>query len=186
MEGGTEEGWEGGRERGGLLIITEMQVGIPVGLEYRTYLLGKYPAEVLGEVRYGLNTLPNTTERSGTRSIPVPDASVSSVRTRVPVYHRPQYRGYGYFFGSASIPVLGTSVTSVRTRYRYPTLGYLWYKIDVCTRHFGKFGTTSTPGFDRSVSSVRPKCRYPILPVSSVRRKQKPRYRYTLRNVSLV
>ena len=34
---------------------------------------GKHPAQVFGKVRYGLNILPNTPVRFGTRSIPVPD-----------------------------------------------------------------------------------------------------------------
>ena len=44
---------------------------------YRGYLLGAYPVEVFGKVRYGLNTLPDTPVCFGANSIPVFDTSVS-------------------------------------------------------------------------------------------------------------
>ena len=72
---------------------------------YRGCLFDKYPTEVLRRVRYGLNTLPDTPVRFGTNSsgkvryaldtgarhfgkfgttsIPIPDTSVSSVRSSI-------------------------------------------------------------------------------------------------------
>ena len=48
---------------------------------YRGYLLGsKYPTQVFGKFRHGLNTLSNTPVWFGAVSTPVPDTSVSSVR----------------------------------------------------------------------------------------------------------
>ena len=43
-------------------------------------MLGEYPAEVFGKVRYGLNALPYIPVWFGTNSIPVPNTSVASVR----------------------------------------------------------------------------------------------------------
>ena len=42
-------------------------------------------------------------------------------------------------------PVPNTSVTSVQHQYRYRTLRWVRYDINVGTGHFGKFGTTSLP-----------------------------------------
>ena len=44
---------------------------------YRGYLLGVYPVEVFGKVRYGFNTLPDTPVCFGANSIPVLDNSAS-------------------------------------------------------------------------------------------------------------
>lgn len=41
-----------------------------VSTKVHRWLLGKYPTEVLGKVRYGLNTLPKTPVRFGMVSIP--------------------------------------------------------------------------------------------------------------------
>ena len=60
---------------------------------YRGYLLSKFPTEVFGKVRYGLDTLPNTPIRFGTNSTPVPDTSVSSLR---PQYQHPTLRYVRY------------------------------------------------------------------------------------------
>ena len=60
---------------------------------YRGCSLGKYPTEVFGQVRYGLNTLPNNPVWFGTNSIPVTYTWVSSVR---PQYRYPTLRS-GYY-----------------------------------------------------------------------------------------
>ena len=67
----------------GVSILVLYMVNVPRHI-YRIYLLGNYPAEVLGKVRYCLNILLNTPLTFGTNSIPVPDTSVSSVRQNFP------------------------------------------------------------------------------------------------------
>ena len=49
---------------------------------FRGYLLCKHPTEIFGNVRYGLNNVPNTPVLFGTTSLREPDNSVSSVRTQ--------------------------------------------------------------------------------------------------------
>ena len=86
----------------------------------------------------------------GTTSIPVPDASVTSVQ------HQYLYR--------TSIPLRDTSVSSVRHQYRYRTVRQVRYDIntgtpvtdmDACTGVGTGIGTTSMPALDTLVSSVR-------------------------------
>ena len=61
---------------------TARWVGIVRTEVYRGDVLGKYPTEVFGKVRYGLNIPPpNTPVWFGTSSIPVPYPSVTSVRS---------------------------------------------------------------------------------------------------------
>ena len=73
------------------------------------------------------------------KPIPVPDTSITSVR---------------------SIPVPDTQVSSVRHGCRYRTLRSLRYDIKTCTGYFNNFGTISVPGPDTYVSSVRHLYRY--------------------------
>ena len=47
---------------------------------YRGYVLGKYLADVFGNVGHGLNTVPSNPARFGTTSISVSDTLVSSIR----------------------------------------------------------------------------------------------------------
>ena len=72
--------------------------------------------------------LPNLNGVFGTAAIPKerhPNFGTFDLKSipvaRVPVYPRPQYRGYGYFFGMASKPVPDTSLSSAIFRYRYVT-----------------------------------------------------------------
>ena len=97
---------------------------------YRGCLVGKYPTKPTWCDRRLFTTGTHHFDKFGTLSIPVSEASVTSVRppkyTPVPVYRR-QYRVYRYFvryslvtgtrhfgeFGIFSIPVANTAVTSV-------------------------------------------------------------------------
>ena len=113
-------------------------------------ILAKYPTGPCRTVRSSLNTL-NTPVRAryqlntgtryfgkiGNNPIPVP---------RVPVYLRPQYRGYGYL-----------------VRYGLDPGNRHFGKFDIFptdARHFGKFGVSSILVPDPSVNSVN-RYRYP-------------------------
>ena len=88
---------------------------------------------------------------------------VRYIRYRViPPVYTAGITGTGHFgrFGTTSIPVSDTSVSSVQHQYRYQTLRYVRFDIDIGTGHFGMFGTTSMPIPDTSVSSVRYGYRY--------------------------
>ena len=123
---------------------------------YRGEFLGKYPTRVLGKVRYGLNTRPNTPVGFGTTSIPVPDTSVTSTQPLIPVPNTLVRACRGYF------PYQSGSV-----RPQYPTEHSVMVQCEFHpgTGHFGKFGTTSIPVPDNWVTSVRPPktSRVPVL-----------------------
>ena len=81
----------------------------------------------LRRVRYHVSTGIGHFSKFGTTSMPLPDASVNSVRCGY-LYRRCRYKLSYHFgnFGTASIPVPDTSVSSVRHPYRhrgcrYPT-----------------------------------------------------------------
>ena len=92
----------------------------------------KYPTEVLGKLRYGLNTVPNTPvrfgtnstqvpEKFGTTSIPVPDNSVRSVRL--------QYTGTGQF---------GKGIPGVYTLPKWFLPGLFAIRVTWCSNLVGR------------------------------------------------